>query len=312
MFGELGGDELLIAGEMPVDVSDGIGRQERPKSFSRFPEQLLDGRLHGFRPDAVAGDVWVQAVGHEFLIDGAVLVEENVTDIEPEDSLIIHVGLENPVDLKVAETPCVLGCVPAREDGHEQDLRFRELGMDFLEQGEDAVGRIVTMELGDAAVVRAHHHQHNLGVPVLHAGEAAVLEMPEHVLGLVSAGSDVDRFALPIEFVPHRFADASPAEDDGVPDHQEIDLLLRDPLAAVLVMLHPLSPAFFDTFLRSGCRHGGRNRLLISGVFPRHFLPGGCLGFGTGGLMERNAECCHTQAGENGFIHDVEGVGAVG
>src|SRR5688500_6417518 len=168
------------------------------RSFARGGMLLLrhfrQRRVQRVGPDLVALLRQVQVVGHDVLRDRAVGLEERVAAVEVADRLPAVVELrDRVVDLLDLRAALVSRLLAAREDGQQQDLRFRQLRADRLDDLRDAGGDAVGLVVGD--VVRADHEDGDLR---LDAFELAVLDAPKHVLRAVAADAEV-RGVVPAE-----------------------------------------------------------------------------------------------------------------
>ena len=176
----------------------------------------------------------------ERFLDRAVRVQELRRQVEHAD---LRVGAEVQfVDLGVGQQDVFVEAALRRVAG--QDLRDDEFGVrEFLTQIAGA--RLDALRRGgDAGLGREEHvivadHQHD-GL-WLESINAAMVEAPEHVLGLVAADPDVHRLAVGELLRPG----SAPLDRDAVADQQHIDRawIGLDGLHEALMDLQPRVPA---------------------------------------------------------------------
>src|ERR1039458_3826790 len=187
-----------------------------------LPEHGGQVGFHSFGPDTVAGGRGVEEVAHHVSGDLAIGLDEPVAEVEEANPLAVVQLVQGLIDLEG------LGALGAEilsegEDAQEQNLGVGQLFAELLDDGGHAFqnisGRVVV--IGD--VVDADEDDGDFGLEPVHV---AVVQAPEHVLGVVAADAQVQRMTRGGILGPERFAIAFPALGDGVADEDDLGLAL--------------------------------------------------------------------------------------
>ena len=82
----------------------------------------------------------MDAVRHEFLVELAPVVEEDLADVQPMDDLLIGILANDLIDLAVAKTLSVGRFRATWEDSEKQNLRLGQPHAKFLQKRQNPVG----------------------------------------------------------------------------------------------------------------------------------------------------------------------------
>ncbi len=136
-------------------VTHAVALRIAHRSF--FPQKFLDCRFHGLGPPLVALLVRVQQVGHDILGQLAVGSEERLVDVQEVDSLVVGQVADQVVDPVVNFPQRVIALGASREDGQQQDFRFRGTLAQLGHNGLDTGSRLGRFILAVAGIVGADH-----------------------------------------------------------------------------------------------------------------------------------------------------------
>ena len=153
--------------------------------------------------------------------NGAVAVDEFVSEVDPENVLLIGKFPDDLIDLKNLAAQCAR-ILAAREDRQQEHFGLRQFFTEFAHDGRHPVGDLVHGVVFAVGIVRPDHDH---GGPGFEAIEIAVVEPPKHVLRAVAADAEVDRIARRVKIRPHLLPFAFPTLRDRVADKNNLRLI---------------------------------------------------------------------------------------
>lgn len=174
--------------------------------------QLLELGFHGFGPDLVALFFRVESVGHDFLGEDALVVEEFVVEFEIVDGFAVIEAGDMLVDHFIEKARLVGWIDGAGEDAEEEDFGLGAAFFDKRDDLFDALGRFVRGLAVVAGVVGADHDDGELGILLVF--EVPVLETPDDVFGPISGESKIEGVTVGVELFPGPFSGSFPALGD--------------------------------------------------------------------------------------------------